>query len=64
MPLITKLLFFAVGWGLTIFVILAFMRGATARPAPRYRIEPIGRRRYNQLWIVDRDESVDTPPER
>lgn len=57
MPLATKLLFLAVGLGLTWFVVLAFMHGATRRPTPtRSRIEPIGKRRYDHLWVVDRDD--------
>ena len=61
MPLATKLLFILIGLGLMTFLALAFMHGATSKPTPA-RIEPIGRRRYDRLWIVDKD--LDNPTER
>ncbi len=58
MPLATKLLFILIGLGLMTFLALAFMHGATSKPTPTpKRIEPIGRRRYDRLWVVDRGDN-------
>jgi hypothetical protein len=57
MPLVTKLLFLIVGLGLAAFVILAFRHGQPSISHREVRrIEPIGSRRYNKLWVVDPDE--------
>lgn len=57
MPLATKLIFAAVGAGLALFVILSVLAGRARTPRVYHsRIEPIGRRRYSRLWVVDRDE--------
>lgn len=64
MPLTTKLLFIAVALGLLIFVVLAFVHGATSSPAPS-RLASVSPRRYRHLWVVDRDEeTLDKSTER
>ena len=49
MPVLTLILFLAVMWGLAVFIVLAFMHGATSKPTP------ITRARARHLWIVDED---------
>lgn len=58
MPLITKILFVVVALGmLAVPIAIAHFQSRPPRRSrmPASRIEPIGNRRYNRLWVVDRD---------
>lgn len=61
MPMGTKILFGVVVWGLAVFVVLAFMHGATSKPTPQ---APVSDQRYRKLWVVDREETLDNDRER
>lgn len=62
MPLITKLLFLAVGLGLVTPALYNVFKASNAsqRRYDRYRNrnpKPVGQRRYDRLWVVDRDDN-------
>lgn len=60
MPLVTKLLFAAIGIGLTFPLWLPIWQGSAMRQRRyerrRNRVnKPVSTQRYNRLWVVDRD---------
>jgi hypothetical protein len=62
MPILTKILFVAVGLGLlAVPIALARWQGRPQHPMlpQQRRLEPIGKRRYDKLWIVDQDRAED-----
>lgn len=64
MPLITKLLFIAVGIGLLTPALYNVWRAGTPRKPPRrlrdpYKPRQVSQRRYDHLWVIDRDHHHD-----
>ncbi len=60
MPLLTKILFVVVALGmLAVPIGIAHFQNRPPRRSrmSASRIEPIGNRRYNRLWVVDREDT-------